>query len=314
LYSPKVSLLMSVYDGAEYLRECIDSILAQSFCDYELIIIDDCAVGKVKDLLSSYSDGRIKIIRNEVNLGLTKSLNKALRASRAPYVARIDHDDICFSGRLQSQIDFMESHPSIGISGSWARGFGTKEFDITPPVDHDHICATLLYYNCYLHSSLIMRRLLLERYGLMYDENMRYAQDYDLLARSSQLFMLANQDEFLIMYRYHAEQITSTKSDQQNALASQIRITLWQQVFPSITHADIAVVNRVVNARVGLLGLIKFCRIVRSCKKEICRCAYCSEGAFTAVSSAVLRQAFKQSVNSVIQAIRRIPRLSRSQV
>ena len=114
----KISVIMSVYNGEEYLREAIDSVLKQSFSDFELIIINNCSTDHTGEILARYAslDARVKVHTNEVNLRLPSSLNKAISLAEGKYIARMDADDICMPDRLEKQYDFMESHPDIALS------------------------------------------------------------------------------------------------------------------------------------------------------------------------------------------------------
>lgn len=113
----RISVVMSVYNGEEYLDASVKSILSQTFSDFELIIIDDCSTDGSSEMLASLSesDPRIRLLRNESNLGLTKSLNAGIRSAKGEYVARMDADDICMPDRLELQLAFMSSDPSLDL-------------------------------------------------------------------------------------------------------------------------------------------------------------------------------------------------------
>jgi len=115
---PKVTVLMPVYNGEKYLNEAIDSILGQTFKDFKFLIINDGSTDGTADILKSYKDSRIKVTNNEKNIGLTKSLNKGLKMAKSEYIARMDADDISLPTRLQKQVEFMDSHPKVGVCGT----------------------------------------------------------------------------------------------------------------------------------------------------------------------------------------------------
>ncbi|MDQ3072975.1 MAG: glycosyltransferase family 2 protein, partial [Bacteroidota bacterium] len=119
---PLVTVLTSVYNGEEYLREAIESILNQSFTDYEFLIVNDGSTDKTAEILAGYFDPRIRIIHNNKNKGLSFSLNSGLEASFGVYVARQDADDISLRDRLRKQVDFMEKNPQIHVCGTWFTG------------------------------------------------------------------------------------------------------------------------------------------------------------------------------------------------
>ncbi|HXK49687.1 MAG TPA: glycosyltransferase family 2 protein, partial [Clostridiales bacterium] len=115
--TPAISVIMSVYNSEQYLQESIDSILDQTFNDFEFIITDDCSTDGSFEIIKSYAmlDKRIKYFRNSENIGLTKSLNLMLDIAKGKYIARMDSDDISMPDRFSKQFDFMENNPEIGV-------------------------------------------------------------------------------------------------------------------------------------------------------------------------------------------------------
>lgn len=127
---PTVSVLMSTYNTPnEWLSESIESILNQTFGDFEFLIVDDCSKTNIEEIQKKYNDPRIKWIKNEVNMGLTKSLNKLLRMAKGKYIARMDSDDISLAERFQVQVQFMDKHPNVIVSGTYRRAFGNENKD-----------------------------------------------------------------------------------------------------------------------------------------------------------------------------------------
>jgi len=126
MVEPKVTVLMPVYNGERYLNEAVDSILGQTFTDFEFLIIDDASTDKTPEILRSYDDPRIRVVTNEENLGLSKSLNKGLALARGEFIARMDADDVSYPYRLQVQHEFMTQHPGAGVIGSWAEYIDRK--------------------------------------------------------------------------------------------------------------------------------------------------------------------------------------------
>ena len=124
---PKISVLMPTYNGAKLLSETIDSILNQTFKDFEFIIINDCSPEDETDkIIAKYNDPRIRYIYNDKNLGISGSSNKGISLARGKYIARQDHDDISLPTRLEEQYNYMESHPEVGICGTYSKSFGQK--------------------------------------------------------------------------------------------------------------------------------------------------------------------------------------------
>ena len=202
-YSPKVTVLMSVYNGERYLKEAIDSILAQTFTDFEFLIIDDSSIDKTSDILRNYKDFRIKIFTNEKNVGLTKSLNIGLGLARGEYIARIDADDIAYPERLEVQYHYLENHPEVGIVGSWTELI--DEFGSTIDFWRCQYCPEDIYYilnfrNCLTHSSVMINRQLLVDAG-GYSEDIEKAQDFELWNRLSKITQIHQLPMILVKWR-----------------------------------------------------------------------------------------------------------------
>ena len=121
---PKVTVLMSVYNGERFLREAVECILNQTFRDFEFLIINDGSTDGTRDIILSYKDSRIRLVNNKDNVGLTKSLNKGLAMSSGELVARQDSDDISSLHRLAQQVNFLDSHPEVVAIGSQIKAIG----------------------------------------------------------------------------------------------------------------------------------------------------------------------------------------------
>ena len=115
---PRLSVIMSVFNAGPYLRPAIDSVLAQTFRDFELVVVDDASTDNGRDIIDSYTDPRLARLYNPVNLGLSRSLNRAMAASRGELLARMDGDDISFPHRFAAQVDFLDRHPEVGVVGA----------------------------------------------------------------------------------------------------------------------------------------------------------------------------------------------------
>ena len=214
---PVVSVIMAVKDGERYLRQAVDSILQQTFRDFEFIIINDCSTDGSMNILNEYTDRRIRIYSNEENIGLTRSLNIALGYCRCEYVARMDADDICLPDRFNMQVDFLNAHPDVSVVGT---GFMMIEEDGTPisekhfPTDDDLIRWALCFYNPIVHPSVMMRLSTVKQVG-GYDPTLAQSQDYDLWWRLSFISKLANLEPICVLLRQHSRQITSVYRNNQ---------------------------------------------------------------------------------------------------
>jgi glycosyltransferase involved in cell wall biosynthesis len=208
---PKISVVMSVYNGDKYLKEAIESILSQTFTDLELIIINDGSTDRSREILESYKDGRIRLFNN-TNKGLTKSLNEGIRYSNGEYIARMDADDVSMPNRFERQVSFLDSHPGIVMCGTWAQFTDKDGNDNGPyqtPVSGREIRTMLIKHSPFIHPSVMIRRNLFDKVGF-YDESFRCAQDYELWTRVVALFDTANLPEVLLKYRVLKSGITGS--------------------------------------------------------------------------------------------------------
>ncbi len=211
---PPLSLLLCVHNGAAYLPACLNSILTQSFTDFELIIMDDCSTDDSPAILAALTDPRVKIFRNPENLGLTKSLNLGLELVQGNYIARIDADDTMHPTRLQHQVDFLENNPDYGIVGSFAQQMdadGTPTSIQKMPVTNAEIQWFSLLSSPFLHPTVMLRKSTLDAHALTYDTTFRTTQDYDLWARMLTVTKGHNIPLPLTHLRVHEGAISHTK-------------------------------------------------------------------------------------------------------
>jgi glycosyltransferase involved in cell wall biosynthesis len=221
---PRVTLILPVYNGEAYLRPAIDSLLRQTFRDFELLIIDDGSTDGSAAIVASYGDERIRFQRNARNLGLIATLNKGFELARGEFIARMDCDDISLPHRLERQLDYLACHPDVALVGSWFEKLqGRHSRVVKTPVDHAAIRFFLIFDNTFLHSSIMIRRSLLEQFNLRFDPAFPYAEDYELWVRISRYARVANIPEVLVQYRDHADNTSNRFRQAQNDTADRIR-------------------------------------------------------------------------------------------
>lgn len=207
----KITIIMPVHNRPEFLSETIESIIKQSFKDFELLIIDDGSDKKTKSKLKFFKDKRIKIQTNNENIGLTKSLNKALEVAKGEFIARIDNGDICNKDRLKKELNHLNKTKSA-LTGSYINLIdekGKKIGSITYPTKDKDIKDALIRTNTFTHSTLMIRKKVLDEVGF-YDEKFYYSQDYELILRIGSKYKLTNTPEFLVDYRYDPKGITAS--------------------------------------------------------------------------------------------------------
>ena len=210
--APRVTVLLCVWNGERHLQAAIDSILAQSFRDFELLVIDDASTDATPRMLAASTDARVRVVRNETNLGLTVSLNRGLQLARGKLIARQDADDWSEPRRLELQLAFLQAHPAVAAVGSQAllidsvgRSLGWKDF----PLQHRGICWMHLFDNALAHSAVTFRKAVVVAAG-GYDETFPASQDYELWSRLSERHRLANLAERLVHLRVLETSITRT--------------------------------------------------------------------------------------------------------
>lgn len=222
---PKVTVLMPVYNGEKYLREAIESILNQTFTDFEFLIINDGSTDNSVEIIESYDDPRIRLVHNESNLKLVATLNKGLELSRGEYIARMDCDDISLSKRLERQAGFMDRNPAVGISSAWIKLFGAGYSEIWRyPADDASIKARLIFESVIMHPAVIIRKEVLTKHSLYYNSNASHAEDYDLWVRCVKYTRFANIDDVLLKYRMHDKKVGKVHRGAQQERANQIRL------------------------------------------------------------------------------------------
>jgi len=223
---PKVTVLMSVYNGQQYLAQAIDSILGQTFQDFEFLIINDGSTEPVERVIGSYDDDRIVFVTQK-NAGLTRALNRGLGLATGMYVARMDSDDISLPTRLQVQVTAMDDDSNLALVGCYfdvidERGqlIEKKEL-ITDPI---YRLWRLQFHNNYGHGSVMLRKESVKAAG-MYNENLRYAQDYDLWSRLSTKSNTKIITEALYRYRMVTEGGQASVENYDSQLLNAVRIS-----------------------------------------------------------------------------------------
>lgn len=205
---PELTIIMTVYNGTANLPQAIESILVQSFDNFEFVIIDDASTDQSMAVIKSYDDSRIKLIENKKNMGQTKSLNIGLQLAKGKYIARIDQDDISMANRLEQQVMFMEQNPEIVLLGTAYQTIdanGNLLAHYCPPTDHQDIVNSFTYYCPFAHSSVMFRRIPTLKLG-GYPEEYIYTQDFPLWLKLSSQYKVANLPEELVKIRKHNNQ------------------------------------------------------------------------------------------------------------
>jgi len=250
---PQISVIMSIYsEPIEWIKDAIDSILSQSFRDFEFIIINDNPTRKENlTILNKYikNDNRIIIIKNKKNIGLTKSLNEGIKLAKGRYIARMDADDVSLPSRFEKQYNFMENHHNCIVCGTQINFIG----DLTKKTSLDwiknesnDIKSQLALSTCFIHPTVLIRKNILTENEIFYDEFFEQSQDYKLWADLYTLGEFNNLNEVLLLYRKSSHQISTKKKHNQQKYSGTIRRRFIESFFKTY-HNELLVMPEVIN-------------------------------------------------------------------
>lgn len=245
--NPQISVVMPAYNAEKYVAEAINSILAQTFTDFEFIIINDASTDSTKNIIESFQDPRIKLIKNEQNQGVAKSLNIGISAAKGKYIARMDADDISLPERFQTQFNFMEKNPDIDICGSWMETFGDNQRIVKVPEQHNEIKDELFFLCSMLHPTIIFKKNL----TLQYSSDFPRAEDYDLWSRTINELKFANIPEVLLLYRIHDNQIGTANKAKQIYDANHITLRNLQNIDLILSEEEKHIYFDIINGNVA---------------------------------------------------------------
>lgn len=238
---PMLTVLMPNYNNGAFLREAIDSVLAQSFPDFRFLIVDDGSSDNSIEIIESYQDQRIHLIRKEKNSGIVDTLNLGIEHISSKYFVRMDGDDISAPDRFKLLVEFMEQNPHVGVCGSHIQLFGDLNDVWKMELDPERIKAKLIYTNSVSHAPSIMRTMVLKEHGVFYRNVHPYMEDFDLFFRLKNLTEFAHLDKVLYHYRILAHNSTvrnqHTAQSRRRGMYKQILTEL--EIEPSEKNIDL---------------------------------------------------------------------------
>jgi len=233
---PAISVVMSMYNAEKYVAECIESVLSQTFDDFEFIIVDDGSEDSSVRIVESFHDSRIKLIKNKHDF--IDSLNQGMSAAKGEFIARMDADDMIFPEKLEMQYDYMISHPQIDVCVAWAECFGLYVKILKSPAEHNSIVSGLLFGNFIINPSALIRSKSIQKNAIVY-KNYFYAEDYKFWTDCAEAGLkFASIPKVLVKCRKSTGQVTSKHFDEMMQTSDRIILEYAQFVASSIVEKD----------------------------------------------------------------------------
>lgn len=248
---PKASVIMTVYNTKEsYLREAIESILNQTYHDFEFIIVDDCSDVSIENIVKDYKDVRIKFFRNRENLGVTKAPSYAFSLAGGEYVFKMDSDDIAHVDRLKKQIEFLDENPQVDVLSAAAVKFPKEEI-IAHPVDNETIKNTLLFsHDCIVHPCVAFRVSSLKKFNVAYVNEYEACEDYATWLKYINELTFANLPDVLLKYRWHGGNVSIKKSYIQSINSQYIMFAAQGKYFSLDASSVLGVLDKVSDNKI----------------------------------------------------------------
>jgi glycosyltransferase involved in cell wall biosynthesis len=212
--TPEISVLIPLYNSEKYLRETIDSVLNQTFGNFELLLMDDDSTDKTSEIVSSYMDDRIRYVKCKHNY--VETFNYGLSIARGKYIALLDHDDIMMSRRLQIQYDYMEANPDVAACSALMRTFGSVSHVWSPPLKYEQIILSFIGLSYFINNPTgFIRRNIIDNHNIRYKQGFAFAADTKFWTDLVKIGKVVNLPEALVWYRRYDNQtslITKTES------------------------------------------------------------------------------------------------------
>lgn len=241
----KVSVVLPVYNVAPFIKQTIESVLQQSFQDFELLVLDDCSTDDTVERVRTFVDSRVKLIVNPHNLGRAGTDNAALGFVMGEYIAKMDGDDLCHPERLARQVAYLNSHPDVNVVGSWMQNFGTSSYLNCYPANPYAAQVMTLFTLPTGNPSVMMRTHLFRDEGMHYDAALRQAEDYDFFARYVRRLSVVTLSEALIQYRVPLNSSKATVLTERAAAADKVRSRLLSDWGIAYTARELQVHNTI---------------------------------------------------------------------
>ncbi|MFQ3577180.1 MAG: glycosyltransferase [Cytophagales bacterium] len=303
--SPRVSVVLPVYNAEKYVSEAIYSILNQTFIDFELIILEDASTDNSLSVIQNFKDDRIILIKNEQNKGLVYNLNEGIRLASGEFIARMDADDIAMPERFKKQVKFLDENPDVDVLGTAFECFGEIEKVVVHPTSHHEIKKTLIEYCCVGHPTVMLRKKKLPKRYEVYKPELFTCEDYHLWVEMIKDRKFANLDEVLLKYRTHKQQVSSEKADKQMELNEYAKLKAFLPSVKFFEDNTISLLFSILNLEKQKLDWDRFYDLLQSLMFENNKSNYWEDEFFTQKLRTLCFQAFKKSINRDLKFFQR---------
>jgi glycosyltransferase involved in cell wall biosynthesis len=247
--APLVTVLMPVYNGEAYLCEAIESILQQSYTNFEFLILNDGSSDRSAEIIQSYTDSRIRLINNAANMQLIATLNRGLDLAQGKYIVRMDADDISLPQRIERQVEWLEKNPEYGLVGSWFEDFnGTDTIrTIKYSSDDTHIRIRHLYQTHIAHPTAVLRKSVIDEHNLRFDPDFVHGEDYAFWVQMSAYCKLSNYPEMLVRKRDHPQNVSNKYAQIQSDTCARVKQEQFRQMGLDVSRDEIELYTRFAN-------------------------------------------------------------------
>ncbi|MEE9409090.1 MAG: glycosyltransferase family 2 protein [Polaribacter sp.] len=242
---PLVSVLMPVYNSEDYVAEAIESILGQTYSNFEFLIVNDSSTDNSLEIISSYKDSRIRVLNMKQNSGISKTLNFGIGEAKGKYIARMDSDDKSFPERIKKQVEFLENNKNYILCGSNYKILNST-YEVVLPENHSLIKTTLLSNCCIAHPTVMCKTEAIKKNNLHYSKESEPAEDYHLWSFLISKGKFYNLQENLLEYRVHEKQISQSKKAKQDKMSFSVKINYIKSFYKDISNDEINILERLL--------------------------------------------------------------------
>jgi len=248
---PKISVIMPVYNAENFLKDSIESILNQTFKNFEFLIINDGSTDKSLKIINSYKDKRIKVINQKKNRGVAFCMNFGIKTALGEYIARMDADDISAGSRIKMQIDFLEKNKNIDVCGSWAEIISKKTI-WRYPVSGKDIRSNLFFNSSIINSSFTVRKSKLLKYKILYDNDFIHAEDFEFWTRAIDKLTFYNIPKVLLKYRINESSLRRKEKEINKRYIEKIYLKNFNKIGLKLIEREKIIIDFLINNKLKI--------------------------------------------------------------